>query len=144
MKKLPFCALLSGALFAIFGIVLLAQLAPRPDPLPLFLPLVWDAIMVTIGVGITLRCDCKRCAGIVWGIFCILASLALGAAAFGWLLPQKAEPLGTPRLVFMVVTIAFGVLFGIWQLFAVNSPAVRAWTNSHHDGHDHLSQPHHG
>lgn len=125
MKKLPLCALLGAALFVVSGTILLVQLAPTPDPFPLFLPLVWNVIMVGIGSSIILRCDCARCAGIVWGIFCLVASLALGGAAFYWLLPQQTEPLGTARLVFMLLTVGFGVVFGIWQLIAFNSPAVR-------------------
>lgn len=142
MKKLPLCALLSGAMFAISGTIVLMQLAPRPDPFPLFLPLIWNVIMVTIGVGIILRCDCARRAGIAWGVFCLLASLALGAAAFYWLLPQQAEPLGTHRLIFMLVTVAFGIVFGIWQLIAFKSLAVREWTDASHSGSG-SSQPHH-
>lgn len=146
MKKLPFCTLVSGAVFAIAGTSALVRLAPRPDPFPLFFPLVWDLIMVGIGVGIILRCDCARKAGVVWGIFCILASLGIGAAAFDWLLPQQAEPMGTQRLIFMFVSVVFGLAFGIWQLCALNSPAVRAWTepdHAEHDKHPH-SRPHHG
>jgi hypothetical protein len=128
MKKLPLCTLLGGAAFAIFGTVALHQVAPRPDPFPLFFPLMWDLIMVAIGAGLILRCDCARKAGIAWGIFCILASLAIGASAFGWLLPQPNEPLSKQRLIFMFVSVAFGLLFGIWQLFALNSASVREWT----------------
>lgn len=142
MKKLPLCMLLSSAVFAIAGTVLLTQIAPQPDPFPLFFPLLWDLVMVGAAVGIVLRCDCARCAGMIWGVFCILASLAIGAAAFFWLLPQQGDPMGTERLVFMLVTVAFGLLFGIWQLFAVNSPAVRNWAeHTHH--HDTPTQPHH-
>jgi hypothetical protein len=143
MKKLPLCTLLGGAAFAIFGTVALLQLAPRPDPFPLFFPLTWDLIMVAISAGLILRCDCARRAGMVWGIFCILASLAIGAAAFGWLLPQNHEPLTAQRMIFMCVSVGFGVVFGIWQLFALNSPSVRAWTEpaaTPHDKHAH----HHG
>jgi len=143
MKKLPLCTLLSGALFAIFGTIVLAKLAPRPDPFPLFLPLTWDVIMVGIGSGIILRCDCARRAGVIWGIFCILASLAIGAAAFGWLLPQQAEPMGTQRLIFMGLSVVFGLIFGIWQLFAFNSPAVREWTDGAHHSHPSASSTPH-
>jgi hypothetical protein len=142
MKKLPLCALFCGAGFAIAGTILLAQLTPRPSPLALFLPLLWDLIMVAIGVGVILRCDCSRRSGIVWGIFCILASLAIGAAAFDWLIPQQSEPLGSQRLLFMIVTVGFGLVFAIWQMFALNSPAVRAWTDPAH-ADEHTSQPHH-
>jgi hypothetical protein len=130
MKKLPLCTLVFGAIFAISGTIALVQTAPRPEPFPLFFPLIWDLILVAIGAGIILRCACARRAGVVWGIFCILASLAIGAAAFGWLLPQQAqaEPLGTHRLVFMLVTVGFGLIYGIWQLIAFHSPSVREWT----------------
>jgi hypothetical protein len=146
MKKLPLCTLLSGAVFAISGTIALLQIAPRPEPFPLFFPLMWDLIMVGIGVGVILRCDCARRAGVIWGIFCILASLAIGAAAFGWLLPQHAEPLETHRVIFMMLTVAFGVVFGVWQLFALNSPEVRSWTEPlvAHPGDVHISTIHHG
>lgn len=142
MKKLPYCALACGAGFAIAGIILLAQLSPRPNPVPLFLPLVWDLVMVATGVGIILRCDCARRIGFVWGFFCVLATIGIGAAAFDWLIPQQAEPLGTQRLLFMIVTVGFGFVFSIWQLFALNSPAVRAWTDPAH-ADEPTSQPRH-
>jgi hypothetical protein len=129
MKKLPLCTLLGGALFAIAGTVLLFQIVPYPEPFPLFLPLMWDLIMVAIGAGIILKCNYARRAGMVWGIFCILASLAIGAAAFGWLLPQPREPLTTERHVFMFVTVVFGVLYGVWQFLTLRSPAMQAWTS---------------
>lgn len=145
MKKLPLCTLFSGAVFAIAGTIALLKLAPRPDPFPLFFPLMWDLIMVGIGAGIVLRCDCARKAGVAWGIFCILASLGVGAAAFDWLLPQQAEPMAPQRMFFMIVSVGFGVAFGVWQMFALNSSTVRAWT--HHDGHHDAngddSHPHH-
>lgn len=143
MKKLPLCTLIGSAVFAIAGTVALLQLAPRPDPFPLLFPLLWDLIMVAVGAGLILRCDCARRAGIIWGVFCILASLAIGAAALGWLLPQPAEPLTTQRMVFMGVSVAFGLLFGIWQLFALNSPSVRAWTEPTHT-HSDKHAPTHG
>ena len=144
MKKLPLCTLISGAVFAVSGTVALVQTAPRPEPFPLFFPLMWDLIMVGIGVGVILRSDCARRAGMIWGAFCIVASLAIGAAAFGWLLPQQAEPLATHRLIFMLVTVLFGLSFGIWQLFALNSPSVRAWTEGSPSVEGRASQPHHG
>lgn len=142
MKKLPLCTLLCAAGFAIAGTILLAQLTPRPSPLALFLPLLWDLIMVAISVGVVLSCDCSRRTGFVWGIFCVIASLGIGAAAFDWLLPQQNEPLGLQRLLFMIVTVGFGLIFAIWQLFALNSPTVRAWTDPAHTD-DPTSQPHH-
>ena len=144
MKKLPLCTLLFGAVFAISGTIALILHAPRPEPFPLFFPLMWDAIMVAIGVGIILRCDCARRAGMIWGAFCIIASLVIGAAAFGWLLPQQAEPLGTHRLIFMLVTVGFGLIFGVWQLFALNSPSVRAWTEPEERKDHHVTRPSHG
>ncbi|HYP17067.1 MAG TPA: hypothetical protein VEQ65_07630 [Opitutus sp.] len=143
MKKLPICALLTGAGFVIAGTILLLQLAPRPSPVPLFLPLVWDLVMVAISVGVVLRCDCARRLGMSWGVFCVIASLAIGAAAFDWLLPQQSEPLGSQRVIFMCVTVGFGLVFSIWQLFAMNSPAVRAWTDPAHASDSH-AQPNHG
>ncbi len=137
--------LFSSAAFAIAGTVALAQFAPRPDPFPLFFPLLWDVIMVAVAVGIILRCDCARRAGIIWGVFCIIASLGIGAVALGWLLPQQTEPLGPQRLIFMCVTLAFGLLFGVWQMFALNSAEVRAWTESPGKGEPPSPSPaHHG
>lgn len=143
MKKMPLCTLVSGAVFAVFGTIALIHTAPRPEPFPLFFPLMWDLIMVGIGVGIILRCDCARRAGLIWGGFCVLASLAIGAAAFDWLLPQQSEPLGTHRLVFMIVSVGFGLAFGIWQLFALNSPSVRAWTAPEPHQEFHPARPSH-
>jgi len=72
------------------------------------------------------------------------ASAWSSAAAFDWLLPQQAEPMGMQRLIFMFVSVAFGLVFGIWQLFALNSPSVRAWTEpERHTQHHSHSQPHH-
>lgn len=141
MKKLPLCTLIGSAVFAIFGTIALLKFAPAgPEPFRLFFPLVWDVIMVGIGAGIILRCDCARRAGMIWGVFCILASLAIGAAAFGWLLPQQTEPLGPQRLFFMALTVVFGLGFGVWQLIAFNSPSVRAWTHSD-DAHHPAATP---
>ena len=139
MKKLPLCALAFSALFAIAGTVALAKVAPRPEPFPLFFPLMWDLVMVALGLGIILRRDCARRAGVAWGIFCILASIAIGITALGWLWPQGAEPMGTHRLIFMVLAVVFGLVFGVWQLVTFNSAELKAWTH-HTDGADH----HHG
>ena len=139
MKKLPFCTLLGGALFAVAGTVLLIQIVPEPEPFPLFLPLMWDLIMVAIGAGIILKCNYARRAGMAWGIFCIVASLAIGAAAFGWLLPQPPEALTTERHVFMFVTVTFGVIYGIWQFMTLRSPAMQAWTS---DKNEDAAPPH--
>ena len=128
MKKLPLCALLGGALFAIIGTVLLLEFARRREPLLLSIPLVWDLVMVTIGAGVVLRCDCARRAGLLWGIFCIVASLLLGGTVFEWVLPKQADSTDPHRLVFLALSVGFGLVYGVWQLIAFNSPAVRAWT----------------
>jgi len=128
MKKLPLCTLLGGALFAIIGTFVLLQYAHRREPLLLGIPLGWDLVMVGIGSGVVLRCDCARRAGLAWGVFCIVASLLLGGAAFEWVLPQQGDFVEPHRMIFLVLSVAFGVIFGVWQLIAFNGPAVRAWT----------------
>ncbi len=128
MKKLPLCTLTAGALFVLLGTFALLRLTPRPDPFSLLFPLLWDIAMVGIGLGIVFRCDCARKAGIAWGIFCILATLGVGGATIFWSLGQSDNALGRDRLVFLGVTIAFGVLFGLWQLLVLRSPAAQAWT----------------
>lgn len=143
MKKLPLCALISSAGFAVAIAILLLELAPRPSPFVLFLPLLWDAVMVGVSAAITLRCGCARRIGFTWAAFCVLATLGIGAAAFDWLLPQTSEPLSSARVVFMVVTVGFGVVFSVWQFFALNSRAVRDWTDSE-SGSAHPSPLHHG
>lgn len=141
MKKFSVCALLGGALFAIGGTAALLELASnRFGTLFLFFPLAWDLVMVALGLCIVLRCECARRAAFVWGVFCVIASLVVGVASFDWLLPQQAEPPGTHRLIFMMLSVAFGVGFGVWQLFAFNSPELRTWP-AH--GHDH-AEPRHG
>jgi hypothetical protein len=129
MKKLPFCTLSAGALFVVLGTITLFSLAPRPEPFGLLFPLLWDLVMVGIGLGIIFRCEVARKAGVIWSIFCIIASLAVGVVAILWVLPQHAESLGTQRVVFMVVTIVFGLLFGAWQLRVLRSPTALSWTN---------------
>lgn len=144
MKKLPFCTLLGGAAFAIAGTVVLLEFAYRREPLLLSIPLVWDIIMVAIGAGVVLRCDCARRAGLIWGVFCIFASLVVGGAAFEWVLPPQAASTNGHRFTFLVVSVIFGVVYGIWQLIAFYSPAVRAWTaqHEHHDTHDDFHAEH--
>lgn len=129
MKKLPFCALSAGALFAILGTLTLFYLAPRPEPFGLLFPLLWDLVMVGIGLGVIFRCEVARKAGVVWGIFCILVSLAVGVVAYLWILPQHPESLGTRRIVFMCLTVAFGVLFGAWQLLVLRHPTALPWSS---------------
>ena len=142
MKKLSVCALLGGALFAIVGTTALVELASRRFGLLfLFFPLAWDLVMVALSVCVVLRCECARRAGVAWGIFCVIASLLVGFASFDWLLPQQAEPPGVHRLIFMMLSVAFGVVFGIWQLVAFNSPELREWAVS---GHHHHAESHHG
>jgi len=129
MKKLPFCALSAGALFVIFGVCTIVYLAPHPEPFGLLFPLLWDMAMVSIGLGVIFRCAVARKAGFIWSIFCLIASLAVAAAAFLWILPQYPESVGLRRLTFMTLTVGFGVLFGIWQLFILRSPTALAWSS---------------
>jgi hypothetical protein len=131
MKKLPFCALSGGALFAILGTLTLYFLARRPEPFGMLFPLFWDLVMVGIGLGVIFRCEVARKAGLAWSIFCIIASVAVGVVAFLWILPQHPESLGTPRVFFMGVTVAFGILFGIWQLVVARSPTALPWSTHH-------------
>jgi tryptophan-rich sensory protein len=129
MKKLPFCALSAGALFVVVGTLVFLSLAPHPEPFGLLFPLVWDVVMVAIGLGVIFRCEVARKAGFVWGTFCMIATLAIGVAAFLWLLPQHPESLGTRRIVFMILTVAFGVIFSTWQLIVLRSPTALPWGN---------------
>jgi hypothetical protein len=128
MKKLPFCALTSGALFVILGIGALLLFTPRPEPFGMLFPLLWDMAMIGIGLGIVFRCEVARKAGMVWGVFCILASFAVGVAAIWWILAQRREALGTERIGFMFVTVLFGLLFAGWQFTVLRSPTALAWT----------------
>ncbi|MEO6567902.1 MAG: hypothetical protein ABIO94_03995 [Opitutaceae bacterium] len=127
MKKLPFCALSAGALFVILGTLTVFFLAPRPEPFGLLFPLLWDLVMVGISLGIIFRCEVARKAGFVWSIFCIIASLGVGVVAYLWVIPQHPESLGTRRLVFMFMAVAFGVLFGVWQLIVLRHPTALPW-----------------
>lgn len=128
MKKLPLCTLSAGGLFAILGTLTLLYLAPRPEPFGLLFPLLWDVVMVGIGLGIVFRCEVARKAGMVWSIFCIIASIAVGVVSVLWILPQHPESLGTQRIVFMFLAIAFGILFGVWQLMVLRNPSALPWT----------------
>ena|SRR5690242_9615264 len=127
MKKLPFCALSAGALFVILGTLALLYLTPRPEPFPILFPLLWDLAMVGIGLGVIFRCEVARKQGVLWGVFCIIASLVVGAAAVVWIRLQHQESLGVERMIFMAVTIGFGVIFGIWQLIILRSPTALTW-----------------
>ncbi|HVU25516.1 MAG TPA: hypothetical protein VHE13_15415 [Opitutus sp.] len=141
MKKLSVCALLGGALFALGGTAALVELASRRfGTLFLFFPLAWDLVMVALGLCIVLRCECARRAAVAWGIFCVFASLLVGVAAFDWLLPQQSEPPGVHRMIFMILSVGFGVIFGIWQLVAFKSPELRSWAGPGHDP----AESHHG
>ena len=124
----PMKYLSAGALFVIIGTIALVRLTPRPDPFGLLFPLVWDLAMVGIGLGIVFRSDCARKAGIAWSIFCIIATLGVGGATIFWTLDQNHNSLGRDRLAFLAVTISFGVLFGLWQLLVLRSPAAKEWT----------------
>jgi hypothetical protein len=129
MKKLPFCALSAGALFVILGTSALLYFAPRPEPFPMLFPLLWDLAMVSIGLGVIFRCEVARKAGFVWSVFCIIASLVVGVATFLWIRLQHPEALGQERIMFMVVTVGFGVVFGIWQLLVLRHPTALPWTS---------------
>ncbi len=138
MKKLPFCALSAGALFVVLGIGAIFLLTPGTQPFSLLFPLVWDLAMVGISLGIVFRSACARKAGLAWSVFCIVATLAVGVATYFWAMKQHDNALGRDRLVFLGVTIGFGVLFGLWQLLVLRSPnSVEAWfaTSSRHRGH---------
>jgi hypothetical protein len=113
----------------VVGTIALLRLTPRPDPFGLLFPLLWDLAMVGIGLGIVFRCECARKAGIAWSIFCIVATLGVGGATLFWTLRQSDQSLGRDRLVFLGVTIAFGVLFGLWQLLVLRSSSTREWTD---------------
>jgi hypothetical protein len=130
MKKLPLCTLSAGALFVIFGVRTVFGLGPRIEPFGLLVALMWDIIMVGIGLGLILRCEIARRAGIVWSYFCIAASIVIGAGMLLWLLRPDAAPPGTQRVVFMVLSSVFGVIFGFWQLHVLRSPTTLDWTKS--------------
>lgn len=133
MKKLPFCALSAGALFAILGFSTLFLLSPGPQPFRLLFPLFWDVAMVGISLGIVFRSECARKAGMAWSIFCIAATLAVGGATYWWAVHQSENALGRDRLVFLAVTVGFGLLFGLWQLLTLRSPASDEWRMPSHE-----------
>ncbi|MCX6941032.1 MAG: hypothetical protein NTX09_09885 [Verrucomicrobia bacterium] len=62
------------------------------------------------------------------GGICIIATLGVGGATIFWTVDQNNNSLGRDRLAFLAVTISFGVLFGLWQLLVLRSPAAKAWT----------------
>jgi hypothetical protein len=138
MKKLPYCPLVAGALFVVFGTRTLFQLTHHTEPFGLLFPLLWDLIMVAIGLGIILRCDVARRAGVIWGIFCVVASVVIGVAAVRWIFQARSVPLGHDRIFFMFLAVAFGMLFGLWQWRVLQSPAAREWIRPGH----HPSDPH--
>ena len=55
-------------------------------------------------------------------------TLGVGGATLFWTIGQSDNSLGRDRLAFLAVTIAFGVLFGLWQFLTLRSPAAQAWT----------------
>lgn len=126
MKKLPFCTLVGGVLYATGGAIALFALAHRRDPVLLFIPLTWDIVMVAIGLGVVLRCDCARRAGLTWAIFCIAVSLLVGGVSFEWVMPQQADSTGPHRFIFTMLSVAFGLAFGIWQFVTLRSPTATA------------------
>jgi hypothetical protein len=127
MKKIPLCTLSAGVLFVAFGVRAVYQLGDRTEPFGLLVPLVWNVIMVGIGLGLILRCEIARRAGIIWSYFCIGVSIVMGAGMLLWILRHPPE---TERVVFAVLTYAFGVIFGFWQLHVLRSPAALDWTKS--------------
>ena len=127
MKKLPFCALSAGAFFVVFGVSTVAYLAPRPEPFGLLFPLLWDIAMVGIGLCVIFPCNVARKAGVVWGVFCLLASIAVAIAAFLWIAPQYPQSVGIRRVTFMSLTVGFGLIFAIWQLLVLRSPTALSW-----------------
>lgn len=131
MKKFPLCALSAAALFVVFGIATLLYLAPRPEPFGLLFPLLWDMAMVSISLGIIFRCEVARKAGFIWSIFCLVATVAVGVVMALWILPQHPEALGSRRIVFVVLSVAFGLLFGIWQLMVLRHPTALPWDTAH-------------
>lgn len=136
MKKLPYCPLVAGVLFVVFGTHTLLQFTRLTEPFGLLFPLLWDLIMVAIGLGVILRCHVARKAGVAWGIFCLLSSVVIGLATVNWVLQPRGVPLGHDRVFFMFLAVAFGLLFGIWQWKVLQSPAARDWRRSeHHDPH---------
>jgi hypothetical protein len=128
MKKLPYWPLLAGAFFVVFGALTLFRLSQPNGPFGLLFPLLWDLSMVAIGLGIILRCDVARQAGVAWGIFCLIASVVIGFAAFRWAFQPRNVPLDRDRIFFMFLSVAFGLLFGIWQWWVLQSPAARSWS----------------
>lgn len=129
-KSLPFCTLTAGAAFVLFGISTVAYLAPKPEPFGLLFPLLWDIAMVGISLCVIFPCVVARKAGFVWSVFCLLASLAVAVAAFLWVEPQYPHSVGVRRLSFMAVTVGFGVIFSIWQIFVLRSPTALSWNNT--------------
>jgi hypothetical protein len=130
MKKLSLCALMAGAVFVIAGLVKFAHAEPKPHPLPLFFPLMWDFAMVSIGSSCVFHCACARRAAVLWSIFCVLASTAVGALALEWLLGQPESPMSVHRLIFMSLSIGFGFAYAVWQALALRHPASDAWSDS--------------
>jgi hypothetical protein len=142
MKKLPYCPLVAGVLFVVFGTNTLFQLTQHAEPFGLLFPLLWDLIMVAIGLGVILRCDIARRAGVIWGLFCVIASVVIGVAAIRWMLQVRTESLGYDRIFFVFLAVAFGFLFGVWQWRVLQSPAAREWVRPGHHPAD--AQPHNG
>ena len=130
MKMLPYVALLVGAFFVTFGIRELFALKDQVEPFGLLFPILWDMIMVLIGLGIVFRCNCTRKAGVAWCVFCIVASLMVGIAAALWISHPRFEPLSPDRLFFVILACVFGVLFGIWQWKVLRSTSAQEWTDT--------------
>jgi len=135
MKKLPYWTLLVGAIFVTFGIRELFRLKEHIEPFGLLFPLLWDATMVVIGLGIIFRCNCARKAGMAWCVFCIAASLMVGVAALFWILQPRYEPFSMDRMFFITLAVVFGVVFGTWQLRVLRGTSDQEWAETHQHHH---------
>jgi hypothetical protein len=139
MKKLPYCTLVVGALFVTFGIRELFRLKAQIEPFGLLFPLLWDMTMVGIGVGIVLKADCGRKAGMCWCVFSLIASLFVGIAAIFWITHPRYVPFSLDRMFFVLLAVVFGLIFGIWQLLVLRGPAHKKHCDSvaphAHPGH---------
>ncbi len=130
MKMLPYLTLLVGAFFVTFGIREFFELKDRIEPFGLLFPLLWDLLMVTIGLGIILRCNCARKAGVAWCVFCLIATIGVGVGAALWISQPRYEPFSRDRAAFMVLAIAFGIVFGAWQWWVLRGTSQQEWTET--------------
>lgn len=130
MRKLPYCTLVVGAFFVIFGISELFRLKSHIEPFGLLFPLLWDIMMVMIGLGIIFRCNCARKAGMAWCIFCLAATVMVGIGALYWILHPRAEPFSMDRAFFVSLAVVFGLVYGAWQYRVLCKTSDEEWTES--------------